>query len=185
MFALVLLGLVLLGAVGAAVRIGTDGLRSIRLDPAVLRRGASSLAAVLEDDHSFALEPLREAWRAGPGPTREAWLAEAHGTLVHLLRVPVAELRACAKIVNAASFALAAWTLRAGLAAVEGPDFTLEGALGQALACVALGFVATGVVAGVNRTLARALRADREAFVALLAPLDREESVDARAESRA
>jgi hypothetical protein len=185
MTALVLLGLVLLGAVGAAARLGADGLRSIPLDPAVLRRGASSVATVLAHDDSFALEPLREAWRAGPGATREAWLAEAHGTLLHLLRVPVAELRACAKIVNAASFALAAWTLRAGLASVDGPDFTLEGALGQALACVVMGFLATGVVAGVNRTLAKALRADREAFVALLAPLDREESIDVRAESRA
>jgi hypothetical protein len=185
MLALVLLGLVLLGAVAFAARVGTAGLRAVPLDPAVLRALGERAPSVLALDASFVLEPLREAWRTSPGRTRNAWLAEANGTLVHLLRVPAPEIRACAKVVNAASFAVAAWTLRAGLAAPGGPDFALEGALGEALACVGLGFVATGVVAGMHRAVVRAYRADREAFVALLRRLDDEESTESRAESRA
>jgi len=185
MLPLVLLGLVLLGAVGFAAHVASAGIRAIEVDAAALRSGRVRLADALAGERSFLLEPLREAAAARPGRARDAWLAEADGALVHHLRVPGPELRACAKIVNAASFAVAAWTLRAALASPEGPRFDLDGALGQALACVVLGFVATGVVAGMHRAVAGVLRDDRAAFAALVEGLDAEEKSDAGSESRA
>jgi hypothetical protein len=182
---IVLLGLVLLGAVGFAAHVASAGIRAIPLEGASLRGAGAALAVALAGERSFALEPLREAARAPRGRTREAWLAEADGALVHLLRVPSGELRACAKIANAASFAAAAWALRAGLTDEGGPRFDLEGALGQSLACVVLGFVATGVVAGVHRAVVGVLRDERAAFAALLERLEAEESSPGGAESRA
>jgi hypothetical protein len=181
----VLLGLVLLGAVAFAAYVASSGIRAIPVDAAALHASRVDLGAALAGEGAFALEPLREAARAPHGRVREAWLAEADGALVHHLRVPAPELRACAKIANAASFAVAAWTLRAALTDPERPRFDLEGALGQALACVVLGFVATGVVAGMHRAVVGTLRADRAAFASLLEGLAAEESASRVTESRA
>jgi len=185
MLALVLLGALLVGVVVAAARVATAGLRALPLDPALLQTLGPRFGEALAGSTDFAFEPLREASQSPVGRIRNAWLAEADGTLAHRVRVPVAELRACAKVATAGSFCLAAWTIRAGLVEPSGPSFDLGGPLGRALACVALGFVSTGVVASIHRSAVRLLRDDRNALVALVKFLDTEENVDARADCRA
>jgi hypothetical protein len=185
MTALLLLGLLLLAVVAFAARVATDGIRALPIDAAALRTLGPNFGEALRGEASFALEPLREAALAPSGPTREAWLAEADGVLAHHLRVPAAELGACAKIANAASFACGAWSLRLALAADGGPSFALDGPLGQALGCVVLGFVATGAVTGMHRASRRVLRNDRSAFAALVKILDGEEIARRHTESRA
>jgi hypothetical protein len=168
----VVLGVVLVGALLFAVRIGVSGLRGITLDASVLRPLGSRFGEAMGGALPPTLEALREACRASPGRARDAWLAEAEGELQHALRVPSAELRACAKLVNAASFCVAAWTIRIGLVDADAEGFAFDGALGQALACIVLGFVATGAIAAVHRTLQAALRDEREAFADLSATFE-------------
>ncbi len=122
MVVIVVLGAILLGALGVAWRIASEGFRHLDLDPAVLvARASNRLADALVSTRAFAYEPIREAARADSARARNLWLTEADGTLHHLLRAPVGELRACARIATSASFCAAAWCVRLGVAGSGGP----------------------------------------------------------------
>lgn len=178
MFVIVVLGVVLFGALGAAWRMASEGFRHLDLDPAVLgARPPSTLPAALGASRSFAYEPLREAARSTSPRARDRWLGEADGTLHHLLRIPVGELRACARIATSASFCAAAWCVRLGIAGDAGPgSFDLEGPLGQGLACIVLGFAATGALSAIHRATIRALGEDRTHYARLLDALEPKKS---------
>ena len=178
MVVIVVLGAILLGALGVAWRIASEGFRHLDLDPAVLvARASNRLADALVSTRAFAYEPIREAARADSARARNLWLTEADGTLHRLLRAPVGELRACARIATSASFCAAAWCVRLGVAGSGGPaSFDLEGPLGQGLACIGLGFAATGALAAIHRATIRALDEDRAAYVKLLDRIDPKKS---------
>jgi hypothetical protein len=172
------LGALLVGALAVAWRIAAEGFRHLDLDPTVLVKAPEEkLARVLVASSSFAYEPLREAVGASNARARELWLSEADGTLHHLLRVPVGELRACARIATSASFCAAAWCVRLGIAGDTGArSFDLDGPLGEGLACIGLGFAATGALSAIHRATIRALADDRAAYARLLGRLDAEKS---------
>jgi hypothetical protein len=178
MAVIVVLGVVLFGALGVAWRIASEGFRHLDLDPRVLvDRSAHCLADALASSSTFAYEPLREAARTASSRARDLWLGEADGTLHHLLRVPVGEFRACARIATSASFCGAAWCVRLGIAGEAGArSFDLEGPLGQGLACIGLGFAATGALSAIHRATIRALGEDRAAYARLLDRLDPKKS---------
>lgn len=178
MVVLLVLGVVLFGALGVAWRIASDGFRHLDLDPGVLVTGGSArLEEALAGSSAFAYEPLLEAARASSSRARHLWLGEADGTLHHLLRIPVGELRACARIATSASFCGAAWCVRLGIAGEAGErSFDLEGPLGQGLACILLGFAATGALSAIHRATIRALGDDRTQYARLLERLEAKKS---------
>ncbi len=172
MGSVVFLGLVLLAVLFAAVRMLVGAIGALDLDPAPLRADLRALSAA----RAPAFEAISEANASNSARDRDAWLAESEGVLRHVLRVPVAELRACAKIATAAAFCIAAWSVRSALASNSGDDGNAgDEVLGRALGCVGLGLVATGALVRVHRVGARAIARDRDGFAALVAAVERRE----------
>ena len=186
MTALALLSVVLLGSVLMALRMAVSGLAAVDLDPTVLNGNVSALRPVLDACASYAFEPLREALASRTGRDRDRWLVEADATWHSALRPLDAEMRACARAATSASFCAAAWALRAGIAdRDEVGVLAFDGAVGQGIACIALGLLTTGAIASVHRRAERHLRDERAAFAALLVRLDEKENVPPATESRA
>ena len=186
MASLAVLGVILVTVLTLAIRMCTQGILRLDLDPIVLRPNAKHLRAVLVEPLAYAFEPLREALDSNTERARNLWMAEADSAIHHELRPLNAELRACARVSTSASFCAAAWALRVGLAShTESDAMALDGPIGHGIACIALGFLATGAVSSVHRRVELRLRDERSACAALLESVDEKENAPDATESRA
>jgi len=186
MMAIALLGVILIGSITMALRMGASSLDAIDLDPAVLLGSMTGLRSLAEVRSSYAFEPLREALASRTERDRNRWLVEADATWHSALRPLDAEMRACARAATSASFCAAAWALRAGIASRdEAGVMAIDGPVGQGVVCIALGLLTTGAIASIHRRVERHLRDERAAFASLLLRLDEKENVAAPTECRA